>query len=263
MLLSALFYLTRFAKFQLVVLDYADSISGGSSQPYDPNSNFAPTWNPDAYPLLNLPYEGYNNSQVTDNGPGQPILPWQQLPGDMPGVDSTSFTALLNSPLDSFTPSITPTADAPTAELPVAQNAVQNVGHAQAPQRGTATAYRPQTTHVLIRPKPTPNMPQDDDSDDEDEDEDEEPVPKRKRRQRTGPRRLPPYLREIQHQAAIRQAERWAASQGQTVQTVNPQNSTVDLTNGRDRPLRLLELLSGLLTLKLFSQRRCFLARPC
>lgn len=245
-----------------MVLDYADSILGGSS-PYDPNLNIAPTWDPDAYPLLNLPYEGYTTSQVTDNGPGQPILPWQQLPGDMPGVDSTSFTALLNSPLDSFTPSLAPTADTPTVELPVAQNAVQNVGHAQAPQHGTATGYRPQTTHVLIRPKPTPNMPQADDSDDEDEDSDEDPVPKRRRRQRQGQRRLPPYLREIQAQAAIRQAERWAASQGQTVQTVNSQNSPVDLTNGMNRPLRLLEPVSGLLTMKLFSQRRGFLARPC
>ncbi|UKZ60453.1 uncharacterized protein TrAtP1_001733 [Trichoderma atroviride] len=198
--------------------------NGGPSQPPDRSSNFVPTWSPDAFPLSNLPYEGYNSSQITDNGPGQPILPWQQLPGDMPGVDSTSFTALLNSPFDSFTTSLMPTAITPMAQMPVAQNVIQNVGHVQAPQYGTANAYRPQTTHVLIRPKPTPNMPQDDDSDDEDEDEDDEPVPKRKRR-------LPAYLREIQAQAAKRQAERWAASQGLAA---NPQNSTVDLTNVND-----------------------------
>lgn len=243
--------LTGFAQVQVMAFDCADSFLGGPSQPPDPSSNFAPTWNPDAYPLLNFPYEGYNSSQITDNGPGQPILPWQQLPGDMPGVDSTSFTALLNSPLDSFTTSLTPTADIPMAKMPVAQNVIQNVGHVQAPQYGTATGYRPQTTHVLIRPKPTPNMPQDDDSDDEDEDD--EPPPKRKRR-------LPPYLREIQAQAAKRQAERWAASQGLAV---NPQNSTVDLTNGMDRILHYLNFSVLLLTLKLFSQRRCFFARPC
>ncbi|EHK43096.1 hypothetical protein TRIATDRAFT_130946 [Trichoderma atroviride IMI 206040] len=207
-----------------MALDYADSLLGGPSQPPDRSSNFVPTWSPDAFPLSNLPYEGYNSSQITDNGPGQPILPWQQLPGDMPGVDSTSFTALLNSPFDSFTTSLMPTAITSMAQMPVAQNVIQNVGHVQAPQYGTANASRPQTTHVLIRPKPTPNMPQDDDSDDEDEDEDDEPVPKRKRR-------LPAYLREIQAQAAKRQAERWAASQGLAA---NPQNSTVDLTNVND-----------------------------
>lgn len=236
-----------------MVLNYADSLLGGPSQPPDPSSNFAPTWNPDAYPLLNLPYEGYNRSQITDNGPGQPMLPWPQLPGDMSGVDSTSFTALLNSPYDSFTPSLTPTADTPMTEMPVAQTTIQNVGHAQAPRYGAATGYRPQTTHVMIRPKPTPNMPQDDGSDDEDEDdedEDDEPVPKRKRGRRNGPRRLPPYLREIQAQAAIRQAERWAASQGLAV---NPQNSTVDLTNGMDHLLHYVKPLPFLLTLKLFS----------
>jgi hypothetical protein len=206
--------------------------------------------------MLNLPYEGYNSSQVIDNGSGQPASPWQQLPGDVPGVDSTSFTALLNSPFDSFTTNLTPTAATPMAEMPVAQAAVHNIGHAQAPQYGTATGYRPQTAHVMIRPKPTPNVSQNDGSDD-DEDEDE-PIPKRKRGQREGPRRLPPYLREIQAQAAKRQAERYAAAQGQNA---NPQNSTVDLTNGKDHFLHYLALLSFLANFETLQSTMMFL-RP-
>lgn len=234
------FIFAGFAKVQIMVLDYADSHLGEPLQPPDPSPNFAPTWNPDAYPLLNLPYEGYNGSQITDNGPGQPVLPWQQLPGDELGVDTTSFTALLNSPFDSFTTNPTPMAVTPIAETPVAQTAVQNFGHVQAPQQyAIATGYRPQTTHVMIRPKPTPVIPEDDSGD-----HDDEPIPKRKRVQREGPRRLPPFLREMQADARKRQAE-FAAAQARAA---NPQNSTVDLTNGMDRLLRCLEFLSLLLT---------------
>lgn len=202
----------------------ADSHLGGPSQPPDPNLNIVPVWDHDAYPLLNLPYAGYDNSQITYNEPGQPALPWQQLPGDESGVDAASFTALLNSPLDSFATSLTPAAHTPMAEMPVAQPAVQNVGRHQAPQRETAIGYRPQTTHVLIRPKPTPGIPPEDSNDDHDEEEEgegeeEEPIPKRRRK-----RRLPLYLQKIEAEMGRRQAERIAAE----AQAAGLQNSTSD-----------------------------------
>lgn len=218
-----------------MVPSYADSDLGGPSQSPDPSPSIAPSWNPDAYPLLNLPYQDYSSLQITDNGPGQPVMPWQQLSGDESGVDSTSFTALLNSPFDSLTTSPTPTADTPMAETPVAQNAVQNDGYAQASQYGTATGYRPQAAHVLIRPKPTPIIPQADPVD-----RDDQPVPKRKRVQREGPPRLPPFMREMQADARKRQAELAAAQ----ARAANPQSSTVDLTNGMDRLPHFLEFSS-------------------
>lgn len=206
-----------------MVFGYADSHLGGPSQAPDLSPSIAPSWNPDAYPLLNLPYQEYSSSQITDNGPGQPIIPWQQFPGDEPGVDSTSFTALLNSPFDSMTTSPTPTADTPLALTPVAQTAVQNDGHFQASQYGFATGYQPQAAPgILIRPKPTPIIPQADP-----DDHDDQPIPKRKRVQREGPPRLPPFLREMQADARKRHAELAAAQ----ARAANP-HSTVDLTNG-------------------------------
>ncbi|KAL7919207.1 SNF2 family N-terminal domain-containing protein [Trichoderma austrokoningii] len=217
--------------------------NGGPSQPPDPNLNVAPIWDHDAYPLLNLPYEGYNSSQITYDTPGQPAPPWQQqqLPGYGPGgVDSTSFTAMLNSPLDPFATSMTPAAHTPMAEMPVAQTAVQNVGRPQAPRHEPATGYRPQTTHVLIRPKPTPSIPQKDS-----DDEEEEPIPKRRRKHQ-----FPLYMQEIEAEMGKRQAERVAAEARAAGledstdfenlpanlqhSTTDLQPSTVDLTNVND-----------------------------
>ncbi|KAL7938108.1 SNF2 family N-terminal domain-containing protein, partial [Trichoderma chlorosporum] len=139
-------------------------------------------------------------------------------------ADTTSFTALLNGPLD---PSIT---GSPVAELPVTnplagQIAVQNETRSQGlpHQRADRDVVQHRDVpfqHIQPRPPHLSSPPTI---------EIDPPLPKRQRRQ--GSYRPTPFIREVQADWK-RQAEEAAAAEAAAA--ANPNSSTVDLTDVND-----------------------------
>ncbi|KAL7950330.1 SNF2 family N-terminal domain-containing protein [Trichoderma barbatum] len=196
--------------------------NGGPSQPPGAGPNIP--WIPATHSLPKRPYQEYSGSNIQDNGPGQPIIAWQQMPRVGQDTDTTSFTALLNSPFD---PSITgsPMTELPVTNPPVDQTAVRNDAQFQGlPHQSAGRGFVPHrdVPFYQLQPQlqPRPPRPRIDFS---------PPRPKRQRRQ--GPSRPTPFIREVQADWK-RQAERAAAAAAAAA--ANPESSTVDLTDVND-----------------------------
>lgn len=185
-------------------------------------------------------YQEYGGSNIRDNGPGQPVIAWQQMPRVGQDTDTTSFTALLNSPLD---PSVmgSPVTASPVANPPTDQaivrhnNQFQGLPHHSAHggyrQNHDVPFYQSNLSRVFDQTNQTNHSNHTNHTDD-----DYVPRPKR---QRANPRPSL-FIRELQADQKKREAEYAAA----VAAAANPGSSTVDLTDGMSSPPILLRNLS-------------------
>ncbi|RFU74360.1 hypothetical protein TARUN_7895 [Trichoderma arundinaceum] len=200
----------------------ANSLLGGFSQPPGNSPGITPSWSPAIHPQPKRQFQEYTGSQISDNGPGQPVITLQQSPGEGQHTDPQSFTALLNTPLDPpATGSPMPDSlrmDSLMMESPDSPAAVQRDPRYPYLRRDPVVIAAAIAQSAELERRYGDFDPGDGNSNNNDDDE-----PRRKR-QRMKP---PPLL--VREQAADRKrdAERAAAA-------ANPQSSTVDLTNVAD-----------------------------
>ncbi|KAK4080422.1 hypothetical protein Trihar35433_1527 [Trichoderma harzianum] len=207
--------------------------NGGPWQPPSADPNIP--WASATHSPPKRPYHEYSDSNIQDNGLGQPIITWQQMPQVRQDTDTTSFTALLNSPLDSSATG-SPITELPVAVTspPVSQTVGRNntqfqglqrqrvdrdvVPHRDGPYRQLKPQLQPRIEPLDVLAPP----PVDIDSD--------PPTPKRRRRSPSSYRPTP-FIREVQADWK-KQAERAAAAEAAAA--ANPGSSTVDLTDVND-----------------------------
>ncbi|KAL7796565.1 SNF2 family N-terminal domain-containing protein [Trichoderma ceciliae] len=195
--------------------------NGEPSQPPGTSPDITSSWGSATHPHPKRQYQEYSGSHIGDDGLGQPVMAWQQLPREGQDAEPTSFTALLNSPLD---PSATGSSmtDSPMMDPPADQAAVRNDDHAEGllyenadgdyVQNIDGIIFRPDLAHIIAHTNYV------------------QPRPKRQRVNREGPPRPSLFIREMQADARKREAERAAAAAA----AASPRPSTVDLTNVND-----------------------------
>ncbi|KAL7818824.1 SNF2 family N-terminal domain-containing protein [Trichoderma aethiopicum] len=213
----------------------ADSLLGGHSQP--PGAHLNMPWIPASQSHSTHQYHEYNDLNVQHNGPGQAGIMWQQMPNMGQNTDTTSFTALLNAPLEpsaasspmTVSPMMSPPVMSPPMMSPPMGDAQARAGQLHQMHNFARQNENPYLQHHAA-PFHRPSMPHMHAHEDE-----PQQLPKRQRVRREGPPRLPLFLREMQADHAKMAAERAAAAAA----AANPGSSTVDLTNVNDPPKRV------------------------
>ncbi|KAK1256066.1 hypothetical protein MKX07_008325 [Trichoderma sp. CBMAI-0711] len=244
--------------------------NGGPSQP--PGPHLIMPWIPASHSHPNRPYQEYNDFNAGQHGPGQSAIMWQQMPNMGQNTDTTSFTALLNGPLDPsatsspmtgspmMSPSMVsrpmmsqpmvsqPMVSPPVMSRPVMNPLVMNPSMLNPPVMNTpmmsppgvddqARAARLPQVHNFMRPNENTHLQHHAAPFHQPSMPHMLPPTDRDeplpKRQRA--KRLPLFMREMQADHEKMEAERAAAAAA----AANPGSSTVDLTKVNDPPKRV------------------------
>ncbi|KAL7822903.1 SNF2 family N-terminal domain-containing protein [Trichoderma gracile] len=129
--------------------------NGGPSQPPGPHLNTP--WIPAPHPHPERPYEGYDDLSFRQTAPGESTILWQPTPNMGQNTDTTSFTALLNSPLDlSATNSPmtgSPMMSPPTMSPPMMSPPVMNPPTMSPPTMSSPTMSPPMMSPPVMNPQ--------------------------------------------------------------------------------------------------------------